>query len=115
MVLPTSRHIQTKEGLMVWYLLWKRRDGSKEMKTHRTLRDALAGAFHYLREGRKVVEIGEIGKGAVISVAEIERLFGSAAVVPFSDRPALGVGSQSTISHSSLASFEPTPARIGKR
>jgi hypothetical protein len=65
---------------MVWYILCKRRNGSKEMEGQETLRDALAVAFRYLRERRKVVEIGEIGKGAVISAAEIKRLFGPAVV-----------------------------------
>jgi hypothetical protein len=49
------------------------------MEAHETLRDALAVAFRYLREKRTVLEIGEIGKGAVISAVEIKRLFGPAA------------------------------------
>jgi hypothetical protein len=57
------------------------------MEIRHTLGDALELVYRYLREGQKIIEIGEVGKTAVISGKEMRHLFGPVASTK--NRPAV--------------------------
>ena len=96
---------------MVWYLLWRTTAGSRDMEVRHTLRDALELAYRYLREGQDIIEIGEVGKAAVISAKEMRHLFGPAG----GTKCAVSFAAASRVSKASKAASAKGQPRSGER